>query len=69
MEDYYLSLDKAIGKQVDRVTRDQVVEVLEAFYLAPFKREKLFILFQRKVKQYLKDFTMEQRCKLAGMYA
>ena len=45
MEDYYLSLDKCIGKQVDRVTQDQVVEVLEAFYLAPFKREKLFILF------------------------
>lgn len=65
-EDVWMLFDMIIGKNIRKVHKDQVIPILQSFSKAPFKRDKLFTLFQHKIREF--EFTVSENCKIARTY-
>jgi hypothetical protein len=65
-EDVWMLFDMIIGKNIRKVHKDQVIPILQSFSKAPFKRDKLFTLFQHKIREF--EFTLAENCKIVRTY-
>ena len=67
--EFYETLDKYIGRNANRVEKDAIVPILYSFNISGHHRDKLFILFHKKIQKNLHQFTPSEWCTLVRLYS
>lgn len=65
-EDLWTCLDIIVGKNVRAIDDSKIVHVVTTFAKSPYRREKLFLLFQNKIKDA--QLSVSDCCKILRAY-
>lgn len=60
--------DKTVGKNLSKVSADQICPLLAIFAQFDNVREKIFIAFHRKIKAHRHELSLSEKCHILGVF-